>query len=61
MAMPKKGTRKIVINDITYKYMIKPCNGYGSVTIEKPDGTYISRDIEGSITPSIVRSIIEEN
>jgi len=66
MAMPKKGTRKIVVNDITYKYMVKPYHAWGnvrggSVTIEKPDGTYISKDIEGSVTPSIIRSIIEEN
>ena len=66
MTMPKKGTRKIVVDDITYKYMIKPYSGWGgvwggSLTIERPDGTYISKDIEGSVTPSIVRSIIEEN
>jgi len=62
MTMPKKGTRKIVVNNTIYKYMIKPYSRWGgSLTIEKPDGTYISKDIEGSITPSTVRSIIEKN
>jgi hypothetical protein len=62
MTMPKKGTRKIVIDNIAYKYVVKPYNSWdNSVTIEMPDGTYISKDIEGSVTPSIIRSIIEEN
>lgn len=65
MAMPKKRVRKIVVGGITYKYVIKPFSigvRYGgSITIEKPDGTYISKGFDDLMTPSMVRQIIEEN
>lgn len=66
MTMPKKGLRKIVVDEETYKYVVKPYEAWGnvrggSVTIEKPDGTYISRNIEGGVTPSMVEELIREN
>jgi len=66
MTMPKKGTRKIVVNNTVYKYIIKPYSAWGgirggSITIEKPDGMYISKDVEHSITPSIVENIIKSD
>jgi len=62
MAMPKKGIRKIVVDGTTYKYMIKGIYGGVSLTIEMPDGTYISRDFENTtITPSIIKQIIEKD
>jgi len=65
MTMPKKGTRRIVVDDTVYKYMIKPYSSPvsnirgGSLTIEKPDGKYISVNIEGAIKPSMIEKIIK--
>jgi hypothetical protein len=64
MAMPKKGTRKIVVGGNTYNYVIKPeyfgndssCGG--RLTVEFPDNRYESIKIEEAITPSMVEAFI---
>lgn len=67
MAMPKKGTRKIVVGDHTYKYVIKPAyfgnvsSCGGRLTVEFPDGSYESTKIEEAITPSMVEAFILSN
>lgn len=66
--MPKKGIRKIIVDGVEYKYIVKPygsqswriCNYRpGIVTIEFPDGTYY-KDTEpkSEITPSYVEALI---
>jgi len=67
MAMPNKGTRKIVVGDHTYKYVIKPtvfgndssCGG--RLTVEFPGGRYESTKIDDAITPSMVEAFILAN
>ena len=63
MTMPKKGLRKIVVDDKTYNYVIKRtlCNRY--LTIELSDGEYYSEDIDDTvdqITPSMIEKMIRE-
>lgn len=64
--MPKKGLRKIVVNDQTYNYIIKPLTYGGScnnrLTIESINGSkYYSVTIIDQITPVMVEKIIKEN
>lgn len=67
MAMPKKGRRKIVVDDVTHFYMIKPYV-YGNdedcgakLTVEMPDGSYRSRQYQLAITPATVEALIRED
>lgn len=68
MTMPKKGTRKIIVDGVGYKYVIKKydkryCGGChvdrAVVTIEFPDGTYYKDTVpKFEITPAYVESLI---
>ena len=66
MTMPKKGTRKIVVDNKEFRYMIKPLF-YGSsntnrVTIESSDGKrYHSENVLDKVTPSMVEDMVREN
>jgi hypothetical protein len=65
MTMPKKGTRKIVIDGEVYRFRVKTYDDdYGSfdrneVVIEKSDGTVFQDSTrEEAVTPFIVESMI---
>lgn len=68
MTMPRKGVRKIIVNNKEYKYLVKfvrtdygclPTNR-AKVTIESPDGKYYKDSKEQfSITPAYVKKLIE--
>jgi len=66
MAMPKKGRRKIVVDEIVHFYMIKPyifgndsdCGA--NLTVEMPDGSYKSRQYQEAVTPAMVEALIRE-
>jgi len=66
MTMPKKGIRKIVVDDKEFKYVVKPIF-YGSchtnrVTIESSDGSqYYSATKADQITPSMVKDMVRKN
>jgi hypothetical protein len=66
MTMPKKGLRKIVVDNQVYNYVIKPLY-YGSshsnrLTIESANGNkYYSKTIVDQITPAMVEEVIKEN
>ena len=64
MTMPKKGRRQIVVDDKIYFYSIKNKfigTGYGSVTIQSPDGRFHSEDASDDIIPSYVEDLIREH
>lgn len=69
MTMPKKGRRKIVVNNKTYYYVVKKTFEHGyygykeaTVTIQCPSGKFFSDPEEHlEITPSYIRKLIEEN
>jgi len=59
--MPKKGTRKIVVNGITYQYKIEGCRKERSVTILNPtNNNLFARDYDHvfTFTPKDIREII---
>ena len=68
--MPKKGVRKIMVNDKEYKYIVKyhrtdygvlPVD-FAKVTIESPDGKYyMDQEEQVSITPVYVKQLIEKH
>ena len=67
MAMPKKGRRKIVVDDVVHFYMIKPyvfgndsdCGG--NLTVEMSDGSYKSKKYQEAITPAMVEAFVRDN
>ena len=70
MAMPKKGVRKIIVNDKEYKYIVKhhrtDCGvlpiELAKVTIESPDKRYyMDQEERTNITPAYVRQLIEKH
>lgn len=71
MTMPKKGSRKIVVDGVEYKYVVKPygsqswriCNySPGIVTIESPNGKYYKdQNPKSEITPAYVETLIREH
>ena len=70
MSMPKKGVRRIKVNDKLYKYIVKHSRTncgvlpieLAKVTIESPDGRYyMDQEEKTSITPSYVKGLIEKH
>lgn len=66
MAMPKKGTRKIVVDKVEYKYRtrkgvrIGPEDNLTSLTVEFPDGKYRVASFKGAVTPKVVEVFIRK-
>lgn len=64
MAMPKKGSRKIVVDGKEYQYRVKPsesgrktCEGILTVQI---NGRYLSKAMGDRITPAMVEKFIKD-
>jgi len=67
MTMPKKGTRKIVVDGATYRFRVntyddrETCSffDHNEVVIEKPDGK-VFKDVtkEEAVTPYLVEGMI---
>lgn len=64
MTMPRKGLRKIHIDNVEYPYVIKKhiygnssiCGG--NVTVSLPDGSFLSNSFDEEITPSKIKVLI---
>ena len=67
MTMPKKNTRKIVVDQIAYRYRVKQyslgccddCFSHSEVVFEGPDGkTQSIGTFEEAVTPAVVAILI---
>jgi len=62
MALPKKGTRQIVVGNATHRYQIrKNCSRSRMLTVEFPDGKVLQHVFEKeTVTPKDVEAYINE-
>jgi hypothetical protein len=67
MTIPKKGSRKIIVDGKEYRYSVKPTeagrrDGSKRLTIQANStyGTYAWRYFDNAVTPSMVERFIRE-
>ena len=63
MALPKKGSRKIVVDGKEYRYVVKSSNSLdnGSKLVVQINGLYSSTLFDGGVTPSMVEKFIRNS
>jgi hypothetical protein len=60
MAMPKKGSRKIVVDGKEYRYFVRsrPGEDYGGMLTVEFDGHFTQKTFESYVTPVMVEKFI---